>query len=113
LGPQHSAFSTSPQNSDYRGSTATKQKGSSFASFKNRFRTCRILKFRLQGASNYPAEMIKPWKLQIQNLQNSEVQTARSIQLSSKEDQTLQTLETDLEYAKFRSLNYNEYPAIK
>jgi len=50
---------------------------------------------------------------QIQNLQNSKVQTARSIRLSTIKDQTLQVSETDSEPVEFRSSGYKEYPAIK
>jgi len=80
---------------DCKEHPSTKQKGSDLASFRNRFRTCKIQKFRLQGASIYQSEIIKPCKFQqqIQNLQNSEVQSARSIQLSSRKDQTLQASE--------------------
>ena len=69
----------------------TKQKGSNLTSFRNRFRNCRIQKFRLQGVSSYQAERIKPCKFQeqIQNLQNSEIRITMSIQLSSRKDQTL------------------------
>jgi len=104
---QHSEFSTNPQSLDCRGSIATKQKrsnsrpaefrssdckehpdikqkGSTLASFRSRFRTCKIQKFRLQGASSYQAKRIN-----LARFRNCNQST------------------------KFRSLNYKEHPATK
>jgi len=57
--PGTDSESTEFRSSDYKENPTIKKKGSNLASFRNRFRTHRVQKLSLQGASSYQARRIR------------------------------------------------------